>query len=62
MADNLGSYSGFTLSSADLQSLDSAPQVWCSIDPTFYECAPDPSTTFPSSTSAATHNDDHDNH
>jgi hypothetical protein len=40
MVDNLNSMS-FQLTDHELHTLSDAPQVWCSIDPQFYECAPD---------------------
>lgn len=49
MIDNLSAYN-FTLTDAEVALLSSRPQVWCSIDPKFYECAPDnigPSVTYP---------------
>lgn len=49
MIDNLSAYN-FTLTDAEVALLSSRPQVWCSLDPTFYECAPDnigPSVSHP---------------
>jgi len=42
MTENLQSYS-FNLTSDEINSLLAAPQDYCSLDPTWYECAPDPS-------------------
>lgn len=38
MVDNLSAYN-ITLSPAEMNQLSSRPQDWCSVDPTFYECA-----------------------
>jgi len=40
MSENLNSYN-FTLTSNEITQLNSAPQDYCSVDPTWYECAPD---------------------
>jgi len=40
MQDNLNAYN-FTLTQDDINLLLSAPQDYCSMDPDFYECAPD---------------------
>lgn len=39
MLENLGAYD-FNLTASEVTQLSSRPQDWCSIDPTFYECAP----------------------
>lgn len=39
MAANVAAY-GFSLTPAEVSLLSSRPQDWCSLDPTFYECAP----------------------
>jgi len=41
MRENLQSYT-FNLTPDEINSLLTAPQDYCSLDPTWYECAPDP--------------------
>jgi len=41
MDENLRSYD-FSLTNTEIDLLNSAPQVYCTVDPVFYECAPAP--------------------
>jgi hypothetical protein len=40
MAENVNAWD-FLLTGAEVAQLSSRPQDWCSLDPKWYECAPD---------------------